>query len=162
MINFDDVTKENIKKHNPNWPEIPNHQYIILIIGGSGYEKRNSLFNLINEEPGNDKIYLYATDPYEAKYQFLFSKTESAGLKHFDGSKAFIEYSNGMDDIYKNIEEYNQNKKREILIVLDDMIADMLSSKKVNLIITELFIRLKKLTISRFYYTSLFCCAKEY
>ena len=134
IINFDDVTKEKIKEHNPNWPQIPDHSYRILIIGGSGSGKTNSLFNLINEEPDIDKIYLYATDPYEAKCKFSINKNESTGLKHFNDSKAFIEYSNDMDDIYKNIEEYNPNKKRKILIVFDDMIADMLSNKKLNLI----------------------------
>ena len=63
MINFDNVTKENIKEHNPNWLQIPDHPYRILIIGGSGSGKTNSLFNLINEEP-DLKIYLYAKDPY--------------------------------------------------------------------------------------------------
>ena len=67
MINFDDVTKENIKEHNPNWPQIPDHPYRILIIGGSGSGKTNSLFNLINEEPDIDKICLYAKDPCEVK-----------------------------------------------------------------------------------------------
>ena len=67
--------------------------------------------------------------------------------KHFNGSKAFVEYSNNMDDIYKNIEEYNPNKKREILIIFNDMIADMLSNKKLNPIVTELFIRDRKLSI---------------
>ena len=67
-MNFDGVTKENIKEHNPSWPKIPNHPYIILMIGGSGSGKTNSWFNLINEEPDIDKIYLYAKDPFEAKY----------------------------------------------------------------------------------------------
>ena len=80
MINFDDVTKENIKEHNPNWPQIPDHPYRILIIGGSGSGKTNSLFNLINEEPDIDKIYLYAKDPYEAKYQFLIKKQACTDL----------------------------------------------------------------------------------
>ena len=80
MINFD-VTKENIEEHNPNWPQILDHPYKILIIGGSGSGKTNSLFNLINEEPDIDKIYLYAKDPYEAKYQFLIKKRESTDLK---------------------------------------------------------------------------------
>ena len=71
MINFDDVTKENIKEHNLNWPEIPGHPYRILIAGVSGSEKTNALLNLINHEPDIDKIYLYAKDPYEAKYQIL-------------------------------------------------------------------------------------------
>ena len=70
------------------------------------------------------------------------------GLKHFNDSKAFIKYSNDMDNIYKNIEEYNLNKKRKILIVFYDMIADMLSNKKLNPIVTELFIRGRKLNIS--------------
>ena len=111
MINFDDVTKENIKEHNPNWSLTPDNQYRILIIGGSWSGKTNSLFNLINEEPDIDEIYLYAKDPYEAKFQFLISKRESTSLKHFNDSKAFFEYSNDMDDIYKNIEEWNPNKK---------------------------------------------------
>ena len=74
------------------------------MIGGSGSGKTNSLFNLINQQPDIDKIYLYAKDPYEAKYQLLINKRESTGLKYLNDSKAFIEYSNDMDDIYKNIE----------------------------------------------------------
>ena len=97
-------------------------------------------------------------DPYEAKYQFLINKRESTALKHFNDSKAFIEYSNDMDDINKNIEEYNPNKKRKIFIVFDDMIADMLNNKKSNPAVTELFIRGRKLNIflaftTQFYYT---------
>ena len=65
MINYDDVTKENIKKHNPNWPEIPDHPYIILIIRGSESRKINSLFNLISHQPDIDKIYSYAKDPFQ-------------------------------------------------------------------------------------------------
>ena len=129
MINFDDVTKENIKKHNPKWLQIPAHLHRILIIGGSAYGKINSSVNLIDQPLDIDKIYLYAKDPYEAKYHFLISKRESTDLKHFNDSKAFIEHSYDMDDIYKNIEEYNPNKKRKILIVFDYMIADMLSKK---------------------------------
>ena len=136
MINFDDVAKENIKWHNPNWPQIPDHSYRISIIGGSRSGKTNSLFNLINEEPDTDKIYLYARDPYEAKYQFLIKKRENTGLKHFNDSKVFIEYLNTIDNIYKNIEEYNPNNKRKILIAFDDMIADMLSNKNLNPIVT--------------------------
>ena len=121
MLNFDNVVKE----HNPNWPQIPDHPYIILIIGGSGTGKTNSLFNLMNQQTDIDKIYLYAKDPYEAKYQFLINRSENTGLKHFNYSKAFLEYSHDMDNTYKNIEEYNPNKKRKILIVFDDIIADM-------------------------------------
>ena len=148
MFNFDYITKEDIKKHNPNWPEIPDHPYQILIIGSSGSKKANALLNLINHEPDTDKIYLYAKDPNEAKYQLLINKRESTGLKYLNYSKAFIESSNDMDDIYKNIEEYNPNKKQKILIVFDNMIPDILSNKKLNPIVTELFISGRKLNIS--------------
>ena len=74
-------------------------------------------------------------------------------IKYSNDSKAFIEYSNNMDDIYKNIEEHNSNRKRKILIVLDDMIADMLSNKKLNPLVTEFFIRGRKLNISLVFIT---------
>ena len=125
MINFDNYVNENKTKHNKNWPYIPDHPYRILIIGGSGSGKTNALLNLINNQPDIDKIYLYAKDPYETKQQFLNSKRESTGLKHFNDPKAFIEYSNDMEDVYKNIDEYNIDKEHKILIVFDDMIADM-------------------------------------
>ena len=96
----------------------------------------------------NDKIYLYAKGLYKAKYQLLINKRESTGLKHLNYSKGFIEYSNDMDDIYKNIEEYNPNKKQKILVIFNDIIADMISNKKLNSIVTELFIRGRKLNIS--------------
>ena len=131
MINFGNVIKEKIKENNPNWLEISDHPYRILIIGDSRSGKANSLFSLINQQPDIDKTYLYTKGTYEAKYQFFINKRKSASLEHFNDSKAFIKYSNNMDYIYKNIEEYNPNKKRKILIVLDDMIAVMLSNKKI-------------------------------
>ena len=94
MINFDDVTKENIKEHNPNWPQISDHPYRILISRGCGSGKTNSLFNLKNQQPDVDKKFLCAKEAYEAKYQFLINKRENTGLKHFNDSKSFIEYSN--------------------------------------------------------------------
>ena len=127
---------------------IPDHPYKILIIGGSGSGKTNALLNLINNQPDTDKIYLYAKDPYEAKYQVLISKRESTGLKHFNDPKAFTDYSNNMQDVYKSTDEYNADKERKILIVFDDMIADMINNKKINLIVTELFTRDRKLNIS--------------
>ena len=71
MINFDDYTNENIIEHNSKWPYIPDHPYRTLIIGSSGSGKTNALLNLINNQPDIDKIYLYANDPYEKKYQYL-------------------------------------------------------------------------------------------
>ena len=132
MINFDDYTNENNTEHNEKWPYIPDHPYRILIIGGSGSGKTNALLNLINEQPDIDKIYLYAKDPYEPKYQFLINKRESTGLKHYGDSKVFIEYSNKMYDVYKNINEYNSSKKRKMLIIFYDMIADMINNKKLD------------------------------
>ena len=105
MINFDDYTNENIIEHNSKWPYIPDHPYRILIIGGSGSGKTNALLNLINNQPDIDKIYLYAKDPYEKKYQYLINKCETVGLNHFNDPKAFMEYSNDMQDVYKNIED---------------------------------------------------------
>ena len=153
MINFDDYANENKTEHNQKWPHIPDHPCRILIIGGSGSEKANALLSLINYQPDIDKIYLYAKDPYEAKYQFLINKRESTGLKHFNDPKAFIEYSNDIQDVYKNIGEYNTDKERKILIVFDDMIADMINNKKLNSIVTELFIRGRKLNISLVFIT---------
>ena len=90
-------------------------------------EKTNSLFNLISHQSDIDKIYLSAKDLYEAKYQLI---RERKNLKSFNNSKAFTEYSNDKDDIYKDIEDYNPNKECKILIVFDNMIADMLKDKK--------------------------------
>ena len=156
MINFDDYTNENKRKHNPNWPYIPDHPYRILIIGGSGSGKTNALLNLINNQPDIDKIYLYAKDPYEDKYQFLIKRRENIGVKHFNDPKAFIEYSNDIQDVYKNINYYNPDKDNKILIVFDDMIADMTNNKKLNSIVTDLFIRGRKLNISVFVTQSYF------
>ena len=103
MINFDDAIKEGKKENNPNWPEIHDHPYQIIITGGSGSGKTNSLFNLINQKLDIDKIYLYVKDPCKEKYQCLINQKESTGLKHFNDDKSFIEYSNDIDDIYKTL-----------------------------------------------------------
>ena len=92
-------------------PQVPEHLHRVLIIRGSESTKRNLLFNLVNEEPDIDKIYLYAKDLYEAKDLFWISKRESTDLKNFNDSKVFMEYSNDMHVIYNKIKEYNPNKK---------------------------------------------------
>ena len=161
MINFDDVTNKNIKEDNPNWPQIVDHPHRILIIGGPRSGKTNSLLNLISQQPDIDEIYLFTKDPFEAKYQFLINKRDSTGLKDLNDSKAFIEYSNDMDGIYKNIEEYIPNKQLKILIHFGDMIADMPSHKKLNPIVTELFVKGRKPNISLlFIRQSYFFCQK--
>ena len=153
MINFDNYTNENKTLHNENWPNIPDRPYRILIIRGSGSGKTNLLLNLINKQPDIDKMYLYVKDPYEAKYQFLIDKRESIGLKHFNDPKAFIECSNDMHDVYKNINEYNTDKDRKILIVFHDIIADVIHNNKLNSIVTELLIRGRKINISLVFIT---------
>ena len=78
----------------------------------------------------------------------MINKREKVGLNHFNDLKAFMEYSNDMQDVYKNIEDYNPIKKRKILIVFDDMIADMINNNKLNPVVTDLFIRGRKLNTS--------------
>ena len=130
-------------------PYIPDPPYRLLMIGGSGSWKTNILLDLTNNQPDIDKIYLYVKEiRYEIKHQILINKRESTGLNHFNDPKAFIKYSNDMQDVYKNIEEYNIGKKRKVLRVFDDMNADMINNKKTNPVITELFIRDRKLNIS--------------
>ena len=128
MIHFDDYTNENKTEHNLKWPYIPDYLYKILIIGGSESGKTNALLNVVNNQPDIDKIYLYAKDLYEEKYQHLINKREKIGLNHYDDLKAFMDYANGMKNIYKNIEEYNLGKKLKVLIVFDGMIADIINN----------------------------------
>ena len=151
MINFDDTVNENKTAHKKYWAYIPDHPCRILPIGGSGSGKTNALLNLIEKEI--NKIYLYVKDLNEAKQKYFINKRESVGLNDFKDPKAFIECSNDMYDVYKNNNYYNPNKENKILIVLDDMIADMIQNKKLNSIVTELFIRGRKSNISLVFIT---------
>ena len=154
MISFDDYVNENKTEHNRNWPHTSDKRYIILIIRASGSGKTNILLNLLENQPDIDKIYLYPEDPHEAKYQYLINKREGAGIDHFNDPKAFIEYSNDMQDIDKSINYYSLNKENKILLVFDDVIADMINNIKLNSIVTELFIRGRKLNF-KFYHALL-------
>ena len=143
MLNLDKIC--NNKSDDENWP------FRMLIIGPSGSGKTNTLLNLIqnlNETTPFDKIYLYAKDLSERKCEFLINNRKYAGIKHFNDSTAFIEYSNDMDDVFTNIDDYHKKRRQKVLIVFDDMIADIMSSKKFNTIIKELFVRYRKLNIS--------------
>ena len=156
MINLDNITNENNKKHNEKWRYIPDHPYIILITGCSGSGKTNTLLNLINKQNDIDKIYLYARDLNEPKYKILIEKRENAGIKHLNDPNSFIECSNSIDDVYQNINDNNSSRTRKILIVFDDMIADIMTNKKFQSIIKELFIRCRKLNISLVFITQFY------
>ena len=140
MFNLGNVATKN---DNKTWP------YRILIIGPSGSGKTNALLNLIQRDNNIiDKIYLYAKDLEEPRYQLLIKKREQAVIKKLNDPTAFIEYSNTMDDVYNNIDNYNAKIKRKVFLVFDGMTADIITNKKYQAIIKELFIRCRKLNIS--------------
>ena len=128
-------------------------------------EKPKTLFNLINKQDYHDvidKIYLYAKYLSEPKYQFLIKKREDTGIKHVNNPNAFIVCSNTMDDVYKDIDNYNPKRDKKVLIVFDDMIADIMTNKHFQAIIKELFIRCRKLNISLAFITqSYFSVTKD-
>ena len=163
MINLDSITNENNKEHKGKWPYIPDHLYRILIIGGSGSGKTDALLNLINEQDDIDKICLHVKDLREPKYGFLIKKRENAEIKHLNDPNAFIECSNTMDGVYENIDDYNPSRKRKKLIAFDDMIADIMTNKKFQAIIKELFIRRRKVNVPLVFVTqSYFSVPKDF
>ena len=148
MISLNSINSKSNKEHNEKWPFILDHPYRILITGVSGSRKTNALVNLIHEQGDIDKIYLYAKDLSEPKYEFLIKKCKNAGKKHLIDPNTPIECSNTMDDVYGDIDNYNPNRKRKILIAFDDMIAGIKPNKKFHAIINELFIRHRKINTS--------------
>ena len=119
----------------------------------SGSGKTNALLNLIKKQDDIDKMCLYAKDLSERKYEFLIKKREDVGIKHLNDSNLFMECSNTMDDVDENIDDYNPNRQRKVLIVFDDMIADIMTNKKFQAIIKDLFIRCRKVNISLVFIT---------
>ena len=135
MLNLDNTVSNKNENKDDNWP------LRMLIIGPSGFGKTNTLLHLINNLYPIDKIYLYAKDLPEQKYEFLINKREQAGIKKLNDAHAFTEYSSDMDDELADINDYNKNRDKKVLIVFDGMIADIMSSKKFKPIIKELFIK---------------------
>ena len=144
MLNFDNIVSNTKKSSSENnaWP------FRMLIIGPSGSGKTNILLHLIDKFHPIDKIDLYGKDTDEDKYQYLINKREQVGIKNLNDPHAFIEYSNGMNDVLEDINNYNKNRDKKVLIIFDDMIADTMRSKKFKAIVKELFIRCRKLNIS--------------
>ena len=144
MLNLDDIVsnKKKSSSENDDWP------FRMLIIGPSGSGKTNTLLHLIDKFHPIDKIYLYAKDTDEEKYQYLINEREQAGIKNLNDPHAFIEYSNDMNDVLENINNCNKNRAKKVLIIFDDMIADIMRSKKFKAIVKELFIRCRILNIS--------------
>ena len=127
MLNLDNIVsnkKINKIKEDNNWP------FRMLIIEPSGSGKTNTLLHLMNNLNPIDKIYLYAKDIHEPKYEYLINKREQAGIKNLNDPHAFIEYSDDIDDVLNDINNYNKNRDKKVLIVFDDMIADIKNLKE--------------------------------
>ena len=144
MLNLDNIVnnKNTSSLEDNNWP------FRTLIIGPSGSGKTNTLLHLINNLHPIDKIYLYAKDIHEPKYEYLINKREQAEIKNVNDLHAFIEYSDDMNDVLDDINNYNKNRDKKVLIVFDDMIADIEYNKKFKQIIKELFYRACKINVS--------------
>ena len=144
MLNLDNIVsnKKKSSSKNDDWP------LKMLIIGPSGLGKTNTLLHLIGKFHLIDKTYLYAKDTDEEKYQYLINKREQAGLKKLNDPHAFIEYSDDMNDVLEDINNYNKKRDKKVLIIFDDMIAHIMRSEKFKAIMKELFIRWRKLNIS--------------
>ena len=121
MLNLDNI----VSNKNTSFSEDNNWPFRMLIVGPSGLGKTNTLLHLINNLHPIDKIYLYAKDIHEPKYEYLINKREQAGIKNLNDLHAFIEYSDDMNDVLDDINNYNKNRDKKVLIVFDDMIADI-------------------------------------
>ena len=147
MLNLDNIVSDK-KTTGSSSSERNDWPFRMLIIGPSGSGKTSTLLHLINNFRPIDKIYLYTKDTDEKKYQFLINKREQAEMKNLNDPHAFMEYSNDMDDVSDNINNYNKNRDKKVLIIFDDMIADIMRIEKFKAIVKERFIRCRKLNIS--------------
>ena len=141
MINLDSIMNQKNKEHNEKQPYNPDHPYRILIIRGSGSGQTNAMLNLINEQHDIDKIYLYAKDLSEPKYQFLIKNCENTGIKHSNNPNAFIECSNQQMRFMRILMIKIQSEKEKKLIVFDDMIADIMRNRRFQTIIKDFKIK---------------------
>ena len=144
MLNLDNI----VSNKNMSSSEHNNWSFRMLIIGPSGSGKTNTLLHLISNLHPIDKIYLYAKNLHEPKYEYLINKKEQAGIKNLNDPHAFIEYSNDMNDVLDDINDYNKNRDKKVLMVFDDMIADIEYNKNFKRIIKELFYRARKINVS--------------
>ena len=144
MLNLDNV----VSNKNTSFSEDNDWPFRMLIIGPSGSGKTNTLLHLINNLHPIDKIYLYAKDIHEPKYEYLINKREQEGIKNLNDPHAFIEYSDDMSDVLDDINNHNKNRDKKVLIVFDDMIADIEYNKNFKRIIKELFYRARKINVS--------------
>ena len=119
------------------------------------------MLNLINEQKDIDKIYLYAKDLSEPKYEYLIKDRKNAWIKHVNDGNPFIEGSKKMDDVYENINDYNPNRRRRKLIIFDEMIEDIMTNKKIQAILKQLFIRCRKINISLVFITQSYFSVKR-
>ena len=140
MLNLDNI----VSKKNTSSSEDNNWPFRMLIIGPSGSGKTNTLLHLIDKLHPMDKIYLYAKDLHEPKYEYLINKREQAGIKNLYDPHAFIECSDDMSDVLDDINNHNKNRDKNVLIVFDDMIADIEYNKNFKRIIKELFYKYVK------------------
>ena len=149
MLNLDNIVSNKKKSslEDNDWP------FRMLIIGPSGLGKTNTLLHLINNLHPIDKIYLYAKEIHEPKYEYLINKREQAGIKNLNDPHAFIEYSDDMNDVLDHINNYNKNRDKKVLIVFDDMIADIEYNKNFKRIIKELFYRAHKINVPTVFIT---------
>ena len=133
MLNLDDIVsnKKKSSSKNDDWP------FRMLIIGPSGSGKTNTLLHLINNFHPIDKIYLYAKDTDEKKYQYLINKREQAGIKNLNDP------SNDMNDVLEDINNYNKNRNKKVLIIFDDMIADIMRSEKFKAIVKNFLLNVE-------------------